>query len=791
MSYWVGRPDVPPSEAWRREKTGPGDPGQRHWCLSVSCPCPLWVVGRFRSFPPSPGHTLTSSPRLAGYLALALAALTVPAQALAEDIASLETLLSEPIVSSASKQSEGASAAPALSVSLTAEDIRRYGIRTVAEAIDFLAIAAASSDNLNGGEIGARGVLLTGDRGNHFLVLVDGNVVNDPLRGGATLGPGAGVPIELVDHIELIVGPGSVLYGSNAMLGLVSVVTKRAKDYSGGVVVESDVPTSIRAGAGIGHTFEVFGQDAELTTQLEYFKQDGPDLFFDAENTGIDGFTGQPGRNSRDGGPTGIWGGRRAVDSLYSESPSGIVRLVIGNTELHLQGSRYRHSAPTGAGDFDDPDSGETETRALVGLNHRLTVSTVLDVSARAYASYYEAEDHFIASRGVLCPFSSIVGSSVQVTCDYVNEGSARWLGLELQSTWDWFQNRRFVSFVGADARQRNVDTSSDTLDVESGTSLFSPPPGLDESDVIMAGYAEQIWVPVSPVRLSAGARVDADPRFAPVMTPRVSANWQAWPGGTLKASYSEAFRAPSWDETHNVTSHRIAADDLQPETVRSVETSVQHRLGTHRMLVGGFYSRWNDLVELPTLTEAETIEAIRGGQTTVPFTPGIQITQYRNTATVTNYGLSTGIDGSLAAERLWYGFSLTGAVAKKRTSDGTSRLPVAPQVFGNARMALVVAEKLPVVALATRFLGSRPADLADGFSPVPYAPPQVEFRLTLSGPVPLMRGLSYRAMANYAVAGRGPYAVGPVTSALPTQSQPQLIPVDRFRTTVGLHYEL
>ncbi len=721
---------------------------------------------------------------------MALAALATAGAAQAQDLTSLETVLAEPIVSSASKQSEGASAAPALSTSLTAEDIRRFGIRTLAEAIDFLAIAAASSEDLNGGEMGARGVLITGDRGNHFLVLVDGNVVNEPLRGGATLGPGAGVPIELVDHIELIVGPGSVLYGSNAMLGLISVVTKRPENYAGGVVVESALPTDIRAGAGVGKTFRVLGKEAALTTQVEYFKLVGPDFRFDAQDTGVDRFTGQPGRHSRDGRQDGIWGGRRANDALFADSPSGIARLVIGNTELHLQGSSYRHGAPTGPGDFDDPDTRELETRALVGLSHSVTVSTLLDVSARAYLSYYETESRFIASRGELCPFSSIAGSAVLVSCDYVNDGSANWLGLELQSTWDWFHDDRFVTIVGSDVRRRHVETSSDTLDVETGNSLFPPPEGLDESDVTLAAYAQQVWVPASALRLSGGARVDYDPRFSPVVTPRLAANWKAWEGGTLKASYSEAFRAPSWDETDNATSHRIAADDLQPETVRSGEVSAQHRVGTHRMLVGGFYSHWNDLVERATLTDAETIDAIRSGATAVPFTPGIQITQYRNTTAVTNYGMNMGIDGSMASSRISYGFSLTGAIAEKRTDEGTSRLPVAPQLFGNARVAFELGEKLPVVGVATRVLGPRPVDQADGFSPAPHAPPQAELRMTLSGPVPGLRGLSYRAMANYASASRGPYVVGPVTSALPTQSQPQLIPVDRFRTMVGLKYE-
>jgi outer membrane receptor for ferrienterochelin and colicins len=720
-----------------------------------------------------------------GWVTAALLVLSGERSALADDISALEGLLAEPIVLSASKQSEGASSAPALSTSLTAEDLRRYGIRTLAEAIDFLAIAVTTSENLSGGEVGARGVLLTGDRGSHFLVLVDGYVINDPLRGGSTFGVGAGVPLELIDHIEIIVGPGSVLYGSNAMLGLVNVVTKRAKDYRGvRVVVESALPISIRAAAGAGTTFSLFGKSAEITTELEYYKQEGPHFFFDAENTGVDRFTGQPGRHSRTGGPTGIWGGARADRALSAESPSGMLRLSIGDTELHLQASHYRHAAPTGPGDFNDPETGESETRGSIGLNHRVAVSTLLDISARGYATYYETKSAFIASRGVLCPFGN-------VTCDYTDTGTAHWVGLELQSTWDWFRDNRFVTIVGADARQRHVQTTSDTRDTATGDSLYPAAEGLDHSDVIVAAYAQQTWAVTPAVKLSGGARIDSDPRFEPVATPRLAASFRAWQGATLKGSYSTAFRAPSWDETDNATARRIKAYDLLPEKVESFDVSAEQHVGPHRLIIGGFYSAWDNLVELTPLSDAEAIDAIRNGETAVPFTPGIQLTQYRNSSRLTNYGLNTGLEGSLHSSFVLYGFTLTGAVAEKRTSTGTARLPVAPRIFGNARVAFVLGEELPTVAFATHFLGPRPADLSNGqFRPDPFARTQIELRLTLSGYVPLVKGLSYRAMANYAVADRGPYVVGPVTTAIPSQTTPELIPVDRFRTTLGLQYE-
>jgi outer membrane receptor for ferrienterochelin and colicins len=713
----------------------------------------------------------------------ALLAFAGERSALADDTAALEGLLAEPIVSSASKQSEGASSAPALSVSLTAEDLRRYGVHTLAEALDFLGIAVTTSQNLAGGEVGARGVLLTGDRGSHFLVMVDGYAVNDPLRGGSTLGVGAGMPLELIDHVEIIVGPGSVLYGSNAMFGLVNVVTKRAKDYEGvRVIAESAVPLSVRAGAGAGKTFSLFGQRGELTTQLEYYKQQGPDFFFERENTGVDRFTGQPGRNTRDGGPTGIWGGARAKRSLFAESPSGLLRLALGNTELHVRGVYYKHGTPGGPGDFDDPDTADRETRLSAGLSHRVAVSTLLDVSARAYASYYESKSALIASRGVLCPFGL-------VTCNYVDKANAHSVGLELQTTWDWFRNNRFVTIVGGDARQRSVASTSDTLDVQTGRSLYPAVAGLDNSDVIVAGYAQQVWSIAPPVKLSGGARVDSDPRFAPVMTPRIAASYNAWSGGTLKGSYSQAFRAPSWDETDNSTSRRIKAYDLRPEKVQSIDVNVEHHIGAHRMILGAFYSHWDNLVELTPLSDAEAIAAIRNGETTVPFTPGIQLTQYRNTSKVTNYGLNTGFEGSLRSGFFLYGFTLTGALAEKSTGDGTTRLPVAPQLFGNARCAFVLGHNLPTVALASQFVGPRPADLNGQFEPDPFARTQLQLRLTLSGDVPRLTGLSYRASANYSVADRGAYVVGPVTRATAAQPTAQLNPIDRFRTTLGLQY--
>ena len=182
-----------------------------------------------------------------------------------DSTADLEGLLGESVVTTASSTAETGSTAPATSTVLTAEDMRKYGMRTIAEAVNFLSRGAVGGAALDTEELGARGVLLARDNNTHFLVLVDGHKLNEPYLGGADLGRGM-IPLELVDHVEVVVGPGSVLYGSNAMLGVIHVITKRAKDYRGvHVGVESELLTSIRPWAGVGHAFSLFGTAIKCT----------------------------------------------------------------------------------------------------------------------------------------------------------------------------------------------------------------------------------------------------------------------------------------------------------------------------------------------------------------------------------------------------------------------------------------------------------------------------------------------------------------------------------------------
>src|SRR5688572_18475355 len=79
-------------------------------------------------------------------LLAAAAALLMAPGARADGTSDLESLLDEDVITTASTRAERASAAPATSVTLTAEDLQTYGLRTLAEAINFLGLGLVTSD---------------------------------------------------------------------------------------------------------------------------------------------------------------------------------------------------------------------------------------------------------------------------------------------------------------------------------------------------------------------------------------------------------------------------------------------------------------------------------------------------------------------------------------------------------------------------------------------------------------------------------------------------------------------
>lgn len=702
-----------------------------------------------------------------------------------DDIEDLEALLSENVVSGASKEAETASDAPALTTTITAEDIRRYGIRSIDEAIDFLGMGMVTQNPLHSVEVGGRGVLITADYGNHVLLVVDGHVLNEPWNGTAYFEQGAAIPMELIDHIELVLGPGSVLYGGSAMLGVVNVVTKRAAAFKGLHIVgegavspeqgrkrsftsfaPGDLGKTGRLGVGGGHTFHLLGKPLEWIGQVEVYRQDGPSFEWGPQVATDD--DGAP-RSFGPRAPAGVWAGRTR-GSYDTTVPTVYTRADWRGFSLMLRGASYERSTPyvnsfnQVRGDFDDPRSGEQDTFLSADLQHRARFGR-WSTFARGYFDNYTFDQAMYEADGSGCAFP------VAGTCVTKVRGRSRWLGAEAQATYDWLGDGTLQSMVGVDGRVRRIASATDSVELESDR-VAGTLGAKEVTELAGAAYGQQRYSPVRFLQLNGGARFDHDPRGGNRLSPRGAASVTPWRGGTLKAIYSEAFRAPSFYEKYFDDGQQRPALTLSPEVVRSAEASFEQRLGRHRLVFGAFRSWWSDMIGLRLIGEDHS--------------------EYGNISRIDNWGYNARVDGTAGA--LAYGLSATGAHTRRDDGAGGHPLPVAPQVFGNARLAYKLPGALPTVALATTLVGARPADRAmdGGFPVTPYAPAQARFRLTVSNEIQAIPGLSYRVAGEIATKGNGPYVAGPIQTAdsSPTPTNAELAPVNRATVFATLRYE-
>jgi outer membrane receptor for ferrienterochelin and colicins len=706
----------------------------------------------------------------------------------ADDTDDLRSVLSESVVTTASTSAEKASTAPATSIALSAEDLRTYGIRSLDEAINFLSLGVVTSDPLRTPDIGARGVLLPRDDGRHFLLLVNGHALNDPLYGAARFDQGSGVPIEIIDRIEVIVGPGSVLYGSNAMMGVINVITKDGAHYRGGHVVGEHEPgASARAGAGLGFTFSAFGQPGEVMAHAGYFNRFGPDLDFERQPYSFNAGYNAP----TDYGPKatpGYWGGT-VRDAYFTEVASGIVRARLGELELNLFGSAYRRGIPYAAGgmnvDFDDPESRELDRALRIDIKHQATLSPLVQLTSRVYADSFDYQRRLNRNAAFGC-----FRTEFRV-CQYYEVGIARWVGVEPRLALNWLEDSSVVTLLGIDARLRSVQAKEDALDADTERP-FAPSAGvLDDSALLLSPYLQQTFNPARWLGVNLGARLDADSRFNPIVSPRAALAFTPLSGTTFKAIYSQAFRAPSWAETNPTNRRQLRSPGIEPEIVRSVEGSLEQRFQAQRLFFGVFRTWWSNLIEPHLLSSEEVTAAQNRGE--LPITSGnSQIIQYQNLSDLENYGWNGGWSGSLVDGRFTYGINATGAFTRRRF--GSERLPltVGPQLFGNAHTAYAFGDPLPTLGVAVRYVGERAVDRAfdSGFSPAPRVPGALELRGNVSGAVPFIRGLSYHLAVNYVTLAEGPYVVGGTQRANASTSSPFLNPVDTFTVFYGLRYD-
>lgn len=166
---------------------------------------------------------------------------------------SIEDLMNIEVTSVSRKAQKTSQAAAAVFVT-NAEDIRRSGAVNIPDLLRMVPGVEVAQLDGSVWAISVRG--FNGQESDKLLVLVDGRTVYSPIFAGV-FWDSQNVPLDSIDRIEVIRGPGAAVWGANAVNGVINIITKNARDTQGGYASGGggnvgSAPETVRYGAKAG-----------------------------------------------------------------------------------------------------------------------------------------------------------------------------------------------------------------------------------------------------------------------------------------------------------------------------------------------------------------------------------------------------------------------------------------------------------------------------------------------------------------------------------------------------------
>lgn len=527
----------------------------------------------------------------------------------------LEDLLNIPIVSVASGKAEPINTAPAVTSVITAQDIEAMGATNLDEVLNSLpGVRVVRSRTFDGSTYIIRGVAPTGlQLSNEVLFMVNG-VPYRRLINGSYSGVRKGIPLQAVQRIEVIRGPGSALYGADALAGVVNIITKTAEDIDG-------LEIGGRAGSfDTYHAGLLYGNDklpAKTAFSLTYNTTDGHDALIATDfQTGFDRLFGThasyaPGQYNN------------AYQLLGSH-----LDLAYQQWHVHLNYLGLRDAGtgggisgaldPEGRIEWDNWRLDVDWTSPRIAEHWQFRSRLNLEYNDIDYNSIYilppgalggrlpkgnlfnlTAEDHVIrlALEGDYTGFTQHV---LRVGAGYVYA--------------DIIKTTNRGIGPGVDGNGNPIDPNGPLVET-TDTPFESTPETLRNNWYV---FVQDNWQFAKDWQVTLGVRYDHYDDFGSTTNPRVALVWQATPTFTSKLLYGSAFRAPAHNEMHiknNLT--LIGNPDLQPEQIDTWELAFNWQARENLNFAFNFYRyRLTDRV------------------IQVPVAPSSPVLQVRNQAT-------------------------------------------------------------------------------------------------------------------------------------------------------------
>lgn len=441
------------------------------------------------------------------------------------------------------------------------ETLLLRGRRTVAEA---LADVAGLAGFQYGGPGGAVSLSIRGANSEHTLVLLDGVEVNDPMNPSRSSDL-AHLALDQVERLEVLRGPQSPLYGSDAMGGVVNIITRRGRGRPRLTLSGSTGSLASRTGT-IG--FSGSTARAHYAAGLSYYGSDGISAASSA----------YAGNSERDGYRNITFQGRAGLTPGPGFEAEILVRGVGAKSDLDGFGGPYG----------DDPNSLQDYRSALVRGQAK----------ARLFSGRWEqtfALSYVGAERRNDNPVDAAHPSESEKGVFESGLAKAEWLNTLLLGP-------SHTLVVGVEAERENGRSDYE----------YRSAWGLSESDFPSrradntAIFAQDQWRVAGRLFLTAGARVDRHSRAGTAFTYRLAPAFVvAETGTTLRATYGTAFKAPSLYQllAPQTAWGPIGNPGLAPERAAGLDAEIeQEALGGRLILsAGAFRTDFRNLIVFDT----------------------------------------------------------------------------------------------------------------------------------------------------------------------------------------------
>lgn len=461
----------------------------------------------------------------------------------------LEDLL-EMRVSSVARRLQTPAEAPSMVKVITAGEIRRQGWSNLGEALASLPGLHTSYDR-SYTYLGVRGFGRPGDFTSRVLLLVDGQPINDGIYDQAPIGSEFPLELSLVERIEFVPGAGSVMYGGNALLAVINVVTRSG----------AGLGKQLRLGVGQGGADSLgvsagwrddAGNDALLAATRE--RSRGRDLYFESYQAA--------GANAWSRGLD-----HEANDRFFAQFRRGgfAASLILHERTKGLPGGSFGI-------DLNDPGSRVRDRRMHAHARYDQQISTTTGLHLEAYAME-------VLYNGIWM-YSAVAQPDGMAT---------RGFGGEASVTTTAFAGHTLLAGISVrrDAERRQFNASLNSNTPRSAVGIFV------QDDIAFGDR----------VILSAGLRHDEVRSGASYgyLSPRLALIVQAGPSTVVKAISGTAFRPPNAYETdYAFAGTNIANPALRSERNRTDELGVVHEFNGESSLAGSIYrTRIRDLISI------------------------------------------------------------------------------------------------------------------------------------------------------------------------------------------------